>query len=74
MPSTASDRNELPADRLWKIDEVAAYLRVSAQTVRNRMEDSALPFEKIGHALRFRREDIDRWIEEQQAEATEGAA
>lgn len=65
MPQNGASRNELPTDRLWTIGEVAAYLRVSEQTVRNRMNDSGLPFEKIGAATRFRREDIDTWLDGQ---------
>lgn len=74
MPQDAADRNELPTDRLWTIKEVAAYLRVSEATVRNRMDDSGLPYEKIGGALRFRREVVDRWITHQQQAPAEGAA
>lgn len=55
--------NKLPTDRLWKINEVAEYLRVSEQTVRNRIDDSGLPYKRFGGALRFDRAEIDAWLE-----------
>lgn len=57
------ERNE----SLWDIGDVAKYLRLSERTVMRRIEDSGLPYIRIGGTLRFRREDIDSWL-------TEGAA
>lgn len=50
--------------RLWDIGEVAAYLGIPAASVY-KMTGSAgtIPHVKIGGRLRFRKADIDRWID-----------
>lgn len=53
-------------ETLWSIEDVAAYLRVpvgavykmTAKTARTR-----IPHVKIGSRLRFRKADIDRWLD-----------
>lgn len=66
VPSQANARNDLPpAERLWTVEEAAAYLHVHPNTVRNRMDDSGLPYERVGRALRFRKADLDEWLSKQ---------
>lgn len=72
VPTENDQRNERPPDdRLWTIEEAARYLHVHPNTVRNRIDDSGLPHERIGRALRFRKTDLDEWLADQ---PTEGAA
>jgi excisionase family DNA binding protein len=46
------------------VDEAAAFLRCSADTVKRQARAGRLPASKIGRAWRFRRADLDRWLAE----------
>lgn len=50
-------------DRLMTAAETALYLGYSEGTVRNKASAGEIPFVKLGAALRFRRTEIDAWIE-----------
>lgn len=43
--------------------EVAAYLRLSKDTVYRMASGGRLPASKVGSQWRFRRDDIDQWLE-----------
>ena len=49
-------------DKILTIEEVAAYLRVSERTVYDWASKGELPGGKIGTSWRFRREDIEKWV------------
>ena len=51
------------------VRDVAAYLNVNEKTVYRLAQKRELPGFKVAGAWRFRREDIDRWIEKQTAES-----
>ena len=51
------------------IDEVAKYLRMKAVTIYKHAQDGKLPGFKVGSKWRFKRETIDRWIEEKERAA-----
>lgn len=65
-------RNE--NEPLMTVDDVAAKLRVSSKTVRNWVFRGKLPSVKLGGAVRFDRNEIEEWIEEQKAEQREQVA
>lgn len=46
------------------LEEVADYLRVSERTVYEWAQKAEIPCGKIGTSWRFRRTDIERWVEE----------
>jgi excisionase family DNA binding protein len=46
------------------VDEAAAFLRCSPDTVKRQAREGRLPAAKIGRAWRFRRTDLDRWLAE----------
>jgi excisionase family DNA binding protein len=46
------------------IKELAKYLNVTERTIYNLLERGELPGFKVGANWRFRKEDIDKWIEE----------
>lgn len=56
------------AESVMTVKEVAEYLRVNQRTVYRLAVDRRLPSFKVGATWRFKRADIDRWIE-MQAEA-----
>jgi len=51
----------------WKVDDVARYLRYSPSTIRKLVQKKEIPFYKIRNAVRFKKEDIDKWIESMQS-------
>jgi excisionase family DNA binding protein len=52
----------------WTVRQVADYLNVNDRTVYRMAERGDLPAFKVGDAWRFRRQDIDAWIDRQQRE------
>jgi len=52
----------------WTVRQLAEYLSVNQRTVYRMAERGDLPAFKVGDAWRFRRHDIDAWIERQQQE------
>ncbi len=47
------------------VRDVAAYLKVDEKTVYRLTQDGRLPGFKVAGTWRFKRQDIDLWIEEQ---------
>lgn len=53
---------------LLSIEEVARYLNVPVGTVRKwRATNSGPPGFRVGKHVRWRRETLERWVEQQQA-------
>ncbi len=50
---------------LMTLEEVANYLRVSERTVKEWATSGELPGGKLGASWRFRKEDIDSWLDKQ---------
>ena len=44
------------------IEEVAAYLGVNKDTVRNWIKKTDLPAQKIGRQWKFKLSEIDQWV------------
>lgn len=55
-------------DQILTLKEVAAYLKLAEKTAYKLAAAGKLPGFKVGGSWRFKREDIDRWIEEQKSE------
>ena len=55
------------SDRLLTAAEVAALLAVKESWVREATRDGRLPHLRLGRYRRYRRDDIERWLSEQQA-------
>ena len=56
-----------PVSPAWTVRQLAEYLSVNERTVYRMAERGELPAFKVGDAWRFRRHDIDAWIDRQQA-------
>jgi excisionase family DNA binding protein len=56
-----------PVSPAWTVRQLAEYLSVNERTVYRMAERGDLPAFKVGDAWRFRRHDIDAWIDRQQA-------
>ena len=50
-------------DHLMTLPEVAAYLRLSKDAVCRLASGGKLPASKVGSQWRFRRDDVDKWLE-----------
>ena len=51
-------------NRLLTIDETKRYLRVKKSTIYSWANKGKIPAIKIGKFWRFKKEDIDKWLEE----------
>lgn len=51
-------------DEIWTIKELAAYLKLKEKTAYALVAKGEIPGFKVGGSWRFRRSDIERWIEE----------
>ncbi len=58
------------AEPLWTVREVAAFLSMSGSWVYKEAEAGRLPTLRLGAALRFRPEDIRRWVDQRGKIAT----
>ncbi|MDO6423059.1 MULTISPECIES: methylation-associated defense system helix-turn-helix domain-containing protein MAD1 [Cellvibrionaceae] len=52
-------------DEILTIDEVAAYLKLAKKTAYRLAAEGKLPGFKVGGSWRFKREDVQRWINQQ---------
>lgn len=55
------------ADEILTLPEVALLLKVAAKTVYTMAQQSEVPAFKVRGQWRFKREDIDAWIEHEKA-------
>jgi excisionase family DNA binding protein len=58
------------SEPIMTTDEVSVYLNLHPLTVRRLARDGEIPATKIGRQWRFKRDLLDRWIEEQSIENT----
>ncbi|MDR0909544.1 MAG: PTS sugar transporter subunit IIA [Spirochaetaceae bacterium] len=54
----------IPEDDILTIEEVARYLRVSERTVYDWAQKGDIPAGKIGTSWRFKKADIEKWVNE----------
>lgn len=53
-------------DHLWDVDEVAAYLHIPASSIYKMTAPKSrttIPHVRVAGRIRFRKSDIDRWLE-----------
>jgi len=53
---------------IMTIREVAEYLKLTEKTAYRLAADGTIPGFKVGGAWRFRRDDIEAWIDQKKAE------
>ena len=61
------------ADPILTLPEVAVLLKVAEKTVYTMPRKGQIPAFKVRGQWRFKRDDIDRWIDEQKAAVKEHA-
>lgn len=59
----------MSTDTLMGIQEVAAYLKINQATAYHWAQAGRLPGIKIGRIWRFRRSDIDAWLDKKMYQA-----
>ncbi len=52
-------------DQILTLKEVAAYLKLAEKTAYKLAAEGKLPGFKVGGSWRFKREDVEHWIETQ---------
>ncbi|MBI5603122.1 MAG: excisionase family DNA-binding protein [Deltaproteobacteria bacterium] len=52
-------------DKIFSVKEVAEYLGVSEDLVHKKIKFFEIPFFKIGDLNRFKKSQVDKWIETQ---------
>lgn len=52
----------VPKDNYIGIDEAAQYLGISVATMRLWLKNSEIPAHKIGKLWKFKRSELDAWI------------
>jgi excisionase family DNA binding protein len=55
-------------------EEVLEYLQVTQRTVYRLIKAGRIPAVRVGRQWRFRKQDVDRWLESQQGRASRAAA
>ena len=55
-------------DSVLTIGELAGYLRISRSSLYKLAQAGKIPGQKVGKHWRFRKEAIDRWLEETRVE------
>ena len=58
--------DEKPSDVLT-IEELSVYLRIPRSTLYKLVREGKVPSQKVGRHWRFRKEAIDRWLDETRA-------
>lgn len=63
-PSTPPEI-EMPkrGESLWRIEDLAEYLAISEEEIQELVDSMGIPHLKISKHLRFRKGDIDRWLD-----------
>jgi excisionase family DNA binding protein len=61
-------------NEILTLEEVAAYLRLTPQTIYKWAQERRIPAVKLGKEWRFRRSILDRWLDEQMLGGDSGFA
>ena len=60
-------RNVVESERLIGLEEVAAHLDVSKDTIRVWIKKGTIPFKKVGRQYKFRLSEVDEWVDSGQS-------
>src|SRR5262249_4007661 len=53
---------------LMTVEDLASYLKIKSQTLRDWAKKGRIPYEPVNSEIRFRRSVIDKWIDENRAD------
>jgi excisionase family DNA binding protein len=54
-----------PAPEVMTAEEAATYLSLAPSTIYQKVSERSIPFTKIRNLLRFRKADLDAWLQQQ---------
>jgi excisionase family DNA binding protein len=54
------------------VQEVSQYLHIKPATLYSKVGGGEIPYYKVGRLVRFKREDIDRWMEDHRRDPSDG--
>lgn len=57
-----------PAGEVLTIEELAEYLKIPKSTLYKLVREGSVPCQKVGKHWRFRKDAIDRWLEQRPLE------
>ena len=57
---------------LWTVKELAKYLNYTDRTIYSLIKEAGLPVIEIRGRFRFRKSEIDKWLESQRAHSERG--
>lgn len=60
--------SQFTGEPLMTLSDVAEYLQIAQRTVYQWAQHDQMPSFKIGNVWRFKRSDIDSWIEERKSD------
>lgn len=55
-------------DKLLTTEELCQWFKVSRRTITTWRQEKGLPFLKIGKAVRFEKQEVEKWITKNNAE------
>jgi len=58
------ENNSIQNEQLLTIEQVADYLQLQKSTIYTYAQRGSIPALKVGRNWRFKREDIEAWLEE----------
>jgi PTS system nitrogen regulatory IIA component len=64
----------MPDDQLMSIKELAEYLKVNVTTIYLWSQRGQIPAMKVGNLWRYRRSDIEDWLNQQRNQPVEREA
>lgn len=53
------------SEQIMTVKDVASYLKLNERTIYRMATSAKIPAFKVGTSWRFKREDIEKWIEDQ---------
>jgi excisionase family DNA binding protein len=59
--------------KVFDIDQLATYLQVPKSTLYRLAAEGKIPSHKVGRHWRFRRESVDRWLDQPEAPVAEAS-
>ena len=70
--TTTNPRRSEPENDILTLEEVAAYLRLTPQTIYKWAQERRIPAVKLGKEWRFRKSILDRWLDQQMLSEASG--
>lgn len=64
------EENQIIDNRFWDIEDLSAYLKVKIKTLYSMIHE--IPHYRVGKLIRFKRKEIDAWMENKSVNAYGG--